>query len=264
MIDVSLFENGISGDIYMGRGSGKKIQESIENAKRRIWVMSPYISPETVNILFDKYDRDVNIKIFTNEREVEKVRKGQSKASNFIVESSSADHKKLTKYIIFLVSTVLLGFFGTFLVVQNLLKSPILIVDTSNLIGFGMLVAAYFLFKTSLRTKFMNYSYASKLPIYFLKDPYASYTADQREKIPYVHSKVYLIDDEVFFGSVNFTNEGFTTNIETRFRTESKVVIEKVVEMFLKIQNDEDSMVDIPTLGFRVFHSKKDLKKKKF
>ena len=52
-------------DIYIGTGAGKKLMEDIEDAKRSVKIVSPFLSPFLVKKLIDLHYRGVEVKLIT-------------------------------------------------------------------------------------------------------------------------------------------------------------------------------------------------------
>ncbi|SDD74830.1 PLD-like domain-containing protein [Pricia antarctica] len=67
----------------------------------------------------------------------------------------------------------------------------------------------------------------------------------------YLHSKIYIIDDEIaYLGSLNFTGGGTTNNYETRVRLGDAQSVQKIVEEFDYLMNEAKiAEVDIQEWG---------------
>ena len=78
----------------------------------------------------------------------------------------------------------------------------------------------------------------------------------KKEKgFPFIHGKLYIIDDEIAFaGSFNFTETGMKDNIETRLIIEDSAVIEKLSKYFDDLSNvDKKYKWEVSELGKIVY-----------
>ena len=78
----------------------------------------------------------------------------------------------------------------------------------------------------------------------------------------YIHEKLFLIDDETYTGSVNFTEKGMEANHETCLLLKNPEVTKKLYEYFDKFALSNYSKWDINELGTKVFFIKRDIEKK--
>jgi phosphatidylserine/phosphatidylglycerophosphate/cardiolipin synthase-like enzyme len=278
--------NNVSSDVYFGLGCGKMITERILNAKKRIWILSPYVDFKSCNLLVKKIDEGVRIRLITHDDQLAGLRSEKSKLNDVIIENVTINGKKLFAFltlllfgvasIIFsalfffsrhigklfadafirpeawkgkldLIGYVLSGFSGKqrLLITKVFSGFPFL-----DLLLFGgiTLLGILLLFLSFRFTRFHHYSYACKFPIRFLENPYKT----KSSWVNFIHQKIYLIDDEVFLGSVNFTEKGFTTNIETRVRSSDRILVQKVDE-YLKDLYEQNIFVDFDKLAYRIF-----------
>ena len=84
------------------------------------------------------------------------------------------------------------------------------------------------------KLRVFNFEYESVFPLKFLIAP-------ENANFPiktFVHSKVFIIDDEVmYWGSMNFTSMGTQDNYETRIRTTDEITISKMSQEFASLMN---------------------------
>ena len=55
----------ISGELYIGKGAGKRLLRYVGNAQKSVKVFSPYMSASFISTLFDKSEQGLNIKCVT-------------------------------------------------------------------------------------------------------------------------------------------------------------------------------------------------------
>lgn len=53
--------------IYLGKGAGSRAKKQMENAQHSIKVMSPYLSPDLVNLLVQKASQGVEVLLLTGD-----------------------------------------------------------------------------------------------------------------------------------------------------------------------------------------------------
>ncbi len=58
--------HNVTGDIYIGRGSGKRIIEDMLAAKKSIRVMSPYLSAKLVDVLLERFRQGIDVELVTS------------------------------------------------------------------------------------------------------------------------------------------------------------------------------------------------------
>ena len=51
----------ISGELYIGKGAGKRLLRYVDNAQKSVKVFSPYMSASFISTLFDKSEQGVNV-----------------------------------------------------------------------------------------------------------------------------------------------------------------------------------------------------------
>lgn len=79
----------------------------------------------------------------------------------------------------------------------------------------------------------------------------------------YIHEKLFLIDDETYTGSVNFTDKGMNANHETCLLLKNPEVAKNLYAYFDTFASWNYSKWDINELGTKVFFAKRDIEKKK-
>lgn len=55
----------ISGELYIGKGAGKRLLRYVDNAQKSVKVFSPYMSASFISTLFDKSEQGVNVECVT-------------------------------------------------------------------------------------------------------------------------------------------------------------------------------------------------------
>ncbi|WP_313376660.1 phospholipase D-like domain-containing protein [Chishuiella sp.] len=229
---MGTFFNGANCDIYVGKGAGKKLLDDISNAKNNIKIISPYLSPFLIKELIYLYSKGIEIHLITtdgiedfynaNEKNIHKLIIQHQIKDNAaeLVRNKWIDIMKILLYGIICLSLILL-LSGYFYREIKLLYGciPLLLL---------FLIRNFFQNKVKNK-KIFNYHYTQLFPFKVFVSPknINSY------KNMFIHSKIYIIDDEiVYMGSLNFTSSGTKENYETRIRTIDKAAVNKIVEEF--------------------------------
>lgn len=69
------------------------------------------------------------------------------------------------------------------------------------------------------------------------------------EFIKYIHAKLFLIDNELFLGSINYTKSAFESNFEIRFLTDSDSAITSTEQFIEKLLLDTNIITETPRLN---------------
>ncbi len=283
-----------------GRGSGKSVEDAIKSAKRRIYVVSPYISSEYAKLLLRKAINGVEVFIVTlkgkrefstallllysgkvSKEDVERVENYRKRLITAIYASMAIYIVLIAlvivsllvfenKYWVYLLSTPLIGlvcsvFFYAGLVEYAILAALIPIVLLFGTIYFDisrpeLYIYTFFWFLVAAFPAIMllplfrvSFTRAYRGIIQELGPPRrlvnVRFFEDSKT---YVHSKIYIIDDVGFSGSLNLTISSIKRNVETItiYRGED---VEKIEKDFWKIWN----MLSDPTINvfFDVYSS---------
>lgn len=104
------------------------------------------------------------------------------------------------------------------------------------------------------KTQVYNYDYFEKINFKFLRNNFKS-----KDKM-FIHSKIYVIDRKIaYLGSLNYTNNGFTCNFETRIRITNSEKIKELVDFIHSIFDDETKFKshELWFLGKQVYSEEK-------
>ena len=228
--------NNVTGDIYIGKGSGKMIMEDMLTAKKSIRVMSPYLSAKLVDVLLDRFKLGISIELVTSDEIEDHKHTDDKNCYKIIRQHTHVDEQlKSRKQLLHWTGISLMFLFGLI----ALMKLPVLFsgsVEFSNMIQFAVFASltlfGEYLWKHARRMQFWYYSYSSLFPIKIFYSYFSRKNTD-RSKAFSLHSKLYIIDDRIaYLGSVNFTRSGQLFNHETRIRITDPVAIKQLKEEF--------------------------------
>lgn len=264
--------------IHIGYGSEEEhpIEKSIREAKEFIYIISPYISKETIDLLLSKTkdNPSIDIKIIcsyndTSRTELEKLRKflRYSKDQNLkmfketINKKYSNKEKKINKFIklLYFLTFLNLSIFGLLIYLKKM--------SQNIFIFLGIILIFQIFFITTFYDEKGEISHGKNKEIFFFKKKYPPIMEwnkkikaiitknkynDKEAKdkdISIIHTKLYIVDCpalteklgktefKVFFGSVNFTNPAFHKNHEIYCDTTDFNVTSDLKKYFEELYN---------------------------
>lgn len=228
---MGMFYNGANCDIYIGKGAGKKLKEDLQNARRSIKIISPYLSPYLIKELINLKHRGIDVQLITVD-EIEDYRKSQDKniyelirQHRYTDEISQNKRNQWKKAMIVLLTIFVVAFVclsGLFYYLR----------DYNHLIGFFpifMILLAFLFCRWKFKNKrIYHYNYSQLFPFKVYKSPDKSPNSDT-----FIHGKIYIIDDSIaYMGSLNLTISGTKHNYETRIRTTDIEALKKIKDEF--------------------------------
>ncbi|GEM_PF-610281 len=246
---MSMFYNNANCDIYIGKGAGKKLMEDIQNARKSIKIISPFLSPFLIKELIDLRSKGLEIQLITMDS-IEDYKDSSTKNIYQLIrqhrevnEAARLKRNKWKKAARILLSGIL--FITVFTIVLFLYMNDIRML--AGIIPAIIMLFVFFRLIKKIRTqRIYYYSYSRLFPFKVCISP---------DKHPgsnmYIHGKVYIIDDSiVYLGSLNFTASGTRYNYETRVRTTHAETVKRISDEFYDLfHNSHIPEVDIHTWG---------------
>lgn len=240
-------------EVYLGQNCGKQLQDDILSAQQEVLVVSPYIDKSKLNDLLHLHRKNVSVRLAFSHLKANQY--------NYILQQLIGQHKETDQKTI-----------NSLKQKQMIYKLISIICLVLSLISLSLFVYEYF------RLGIFNYYCLIALPIlyisYFLRQkrkdvgkttPVHSYTYFKKNidfkylnsyDDKFIHAKIYIIDRKIaYMGSLNFTNNGFTSNFETRIRITHKDKIKELVDFVETIFADNYNFRyhNINWLGHRVY-----------
>lgn len=226
--------NNVPTNIYFGKGAGHRLEKSLQHAQKSIKIISPYVSPALVSILIEKQREgvDVSLCIPTSTDNTAFLHKdifrqilNQEIFPNEINIGKRKKQLQISKF--FLIMCLLCTLFYLFFPFKDSDKNffPISAVYVVCLIGF---IALYRIYR----------KLAFSLPIkMFIYTPKFKFKAIKTSHVqPFIHLKLFIIDNDcAFFGSANFTSNGFNHNIESICKITDEEALAKAAACFSDI-----------------------------
>ncbi|WP_343521864.1 phospholipase D-like domain-containing protein [Pedobacter sp.] len=244
-----MFYNNALCDIYIGSGAGKKLINDMKAAKRSVKIVSPFLSPYLISELIYLKDNNIDIKLITTNNIEDFYGYREKNIYKLIIQNRNTDIQKQKirdKWINF---TNRLSYIG-FSLIALLIIMAYYFRDVNVFFGFTPIIIIFLiqrLYKAKIR-KLQIYSY-----YYTQLFPFKVYIAD--EKTSLIHSKIYLIDDQIaYMGSLNFTQSGTHFNHETRIRTTDINAIREIrKEIDLLFEHPYLPVADLQLWGKQIY-----------
>ncbi|WP_293742032.1 phospholipase D-like domain-containing protein [uncultured Pedobacter sp.] len=244
-----MFYNNALCDIYIGSGAGKKLMNDMKGAKRSVKIVSPFLSPYLISELIYLKNNNVDIKLITTNNIEDFYGYREKNIYKLIIQNRNTNVQKQKirdKWINF---TSRLSYIG-FSLIALLMVLAYYFKNVEVFFGF-VPVSIIFLLQRLYKTKIKKmriYSY-----YYTQLFPFKVYIADEKTSI--IHSKIYLIDDQIaYMGSLNFTQSGTQFNHETRIRTTDVNAIREIIkEIDLLFEHPFLPIADLQHWGKKIY-----------
>tara|TARA_R110001606_G_scaffold379611_1_gene539736 strand:- start:15 stop:776 length:762 start_codon:yes stop_codon:yes gene_type:complete len=228
-------------DVYIGTGAGKKLMEEIENAKRSVKIVSPFLSPFLVKKLIDLHYKGVEVQLITMDTIEDFYGDRQKNIHQLIIQDRSIDENlkalrlkwiniKRWLYFFLIVMILVLG------VIAYSMQDRMALWGSIPLLLVWLLIRNY---TSKIRNaQIYKYSYRQLFPFKVFATPESNSYSH-----PFIHGKLYLIDDGIaYLGSLNFTGNGIKNNYETRIRITDRKAIKELRVEFDSLFHNEDYM----------------------
>lgn len=231
--------NNATCDIYIGKSAGKKLLNDIENAKKSVKIVSPYLSPDMVKDLINLRKKGIEVSLITADNIEDYYGSYEKNIYHLIKQETITDiqaqeqrekWKKNSKYLLFGIIGSIILFISILFFYQNI----------KLLYGVFFILALVLIRKTFFENKIKNkriytYQYHQLFPF----KVYTSYNQSKNYNDTLIHGKIYIIDDEIaYMGSVNFTKSATQFNYETRIRTTDTNAVRVIVKEFHDLFNN--------------------------
>lgn len=247
-----MYQNNVRCDLYIGTGADKKLMQEIRNAKKSVKVVSPFVSEVLIKKLISLHESGIEINLITSADSILNSNGSYKKViydlivQNKIIDKQADETRKRWSHISKILSTINIGLVILLISLIFLMKDFRLILLTIPIIILALIIAIY---KNEIKSKrVFTYTYSVLLPLKI-------FIRSESNDHSYVHSKIYLIDDEiVYLGSLNFTVSGTQHNYETRIRTTDSETVNKIREELNDLINNSDlTEKDIQSWGKKLY-----------
>lgn len=257
----------ISGELYIGKGAGKRLLRYVDNAQKSVKVFSPYMSASFISTLFDKSEQGVNVECVTQivsdteDKQLSKdtfgldrIHRRCIKQTAYVNQEKQNEkerrlrnaHKSL-KLSLGLLVAALLSFLLNIASFQNFIDHSLSEALRQGELSFGVISPALFfwlfiflaifslcvfLTANSNRKLAENIS-TSEFQYDFTKKFCLLSTRANKSGMPFPHLKLLIVDEKTaFLGSLNFTVSGVNNNLESCVRIDDPASISQLSSCF--------------------------------
>ena len=257
----------ISGELYIGKGAGKRLLRYVDNAQKSVKVFSPYMSASFISTLFDKSEQGVNVECVTQivsdteDKQLSKdtfgldrIHRRCIKQTAYVNQEKQNEkerrlrnaHKSL-KLSLGLLVAALLSFLLSIASFQNFIDHSLSEALRQGELSFGVISPALFfwlfiflaifslcvfLTANSNRKLAENIS-TSEFQYDFTKKSCLLSTRANKSGMPFPHLKLLIVDEKTaFLGSLNFTVSGVNNNLESCVRIDDPASISQLSSCF--------------------------------
>ncbi|HEX9827741.1 MAG TPA: phospholipase D family protein [Flavobacteriaceae bacterium] len=247
------FNNAIS-DIYIGTGAGKKLIKDIEYAKRSVKIVSPFLSPYLVKKLIDLHYKGIDVKLITTDKIEDFYGDRKRNIHELIrqevhIDGEARYRRHKWKGIVQVLNWSVIILFLIMLALAYRLNDY-------RVVWLMLPISLFFTMARFYRSKIKHkriyyYTYKKLFPFKVVLSENANGLYS-----PYIHSKIYIVDDEIaYLGSLNFTRGGTKSNHETRICLSDAPAVRKVVEEFDYLMYEANiSEVCVQEWGSRLYY----------
>lgn len=252
---MGIFHNNALCDIYIGKSAGNKLIQDIRGAKNNVKIVSPYLSPLLIKGLISLRKKGIDVQLITTD-EIEDFYGDNKNINQLIIQKRHVDEQAMQsrESMASLAGILLFVMIGSGVV---LLPLVFLLQEPKLAFGFIGIVLLFFLRNYLLtevkNKKIYHYTYRQLFPFKVFISP--NPTHGSSVNTTFVHSKIYVIDDEIaYLGSMNFTAKGTKENHETRIRTTDPAAVRKISEEVERLfESSELAERDIQYWGSQLY-----------
>ena len=267
--DINVNTNNAS--IFIGRRIETDLLRSLSKVKKRIYIISPYISDENINLcseILNDSNKNIDFKIITSldiENPKNYIKSALKKLITVELDKSKEDEIQKIKNEIDIKNRIIakktnksiyqseFNFFFTFIISILIL---LLFFNSKLLIIFSIFFSLFYFFnrENKIKKEFNNRTnieyeiknLQEKLKNYFVTSRKITnlnfkVINDNFKTDDFPHVKLYIIDNSIYLGSLNFTIKAFSRNIESLIKIENPDIAENLKNYFESLYEDKDN-----------------------
>ena len=263
-IDINNINNA---SLMIGRKFENDLVHSMLNAQKRIYIISPYISDKSIDFCTHilNTNRSIDFKMITSldienpknsiklalkklitveldkskEEEIQKIKNEINSKNKLIAKKTNktAYQDDFNSFFIFIISIlVLLLFFNSkLLIIFSIFFSLFYFFNRKNKNNNNVFQIESEI--KSLQEKLKNYFVTSRK----ISNLNFKVINDNFKSNDFLHVKIYIIDNTVYLGSLNFTTKAFSRNIESLIKIENSDIAEKLKNYFESLYENKDN-----------------------
>jgi phosphatidylserine/phosphatidylglycerophosphate/cardiolipin synthase-like enzyme len=231
-------------NIFLGRKAGIELLNELNNAKKSIKIISPYLSPSYINNLIEIKNRGINVSLITSDN-VETNDYVDFNHTDLIIQKQYVhENEKQQREIL-----------GKVLIVLGIISLICLLYfpGYSLLFILSTVIVFYFYYNKAI----YSYDYSS---VFDIRVFFSQYSENDKKNTFMVHSKVYIIDDKIaYIGSLNFTYSGIHNSYECISRISDKSEVNYLIDKYQKLfHNKRMKYKNINTWGSKLYDEPKN------
>ena len=267
-IDINNINNA---SLMIGRKFENDLVHSMLNAQKRIYIISPYTSDKSIDFCTHilNTNRSIDFKMITSldienpknsiklalkklitveldkskEEEIQKIKNEINSKNKLIAKkpNKTAYQDDFNSFFTFIISIlVLLLFFNSkLLIIFSIFFSLFYFFNrknknNNNVFHNGDKIESEI---KSLQEKLKNYFVTSRK----ISNLNFKVINDNFKSNDFLHVKIYIIDNTVYLGSLNFTTKAFSRNIESLIKIENSDIAEKLKNYFESLYENKDN-----------------------
>ena len=267
-IDINNINNA---SLMIGRKFENDLVHSMLNAQKRIYIISPYTSDKSIDFCTHilNTNRSIDFKMITSldienpknsiklalkklitveldkskEEEIQKIKNEINSKNKLIAKkpNKTAYQDDFNSFFTFIISIlVLLLFFNSkLLIIFSIFFSLFYFFNrknknNNNVFHNGDKIESEI---KSLQEKLKNYFVTSRK----ISNLNFKVINDNFKSNDFLHVKIYIIDNTVYLGSLNFTTKAFSRNIESLIKIENPDIAEKLKNYFEILYENKDN-----------------------
>ena len=267
--DINVNTNNAS--IFIGRRIETDLLRSLSKVKKRIYIISPYISDENINLcseILNDSNKNIDFKIITSldiENPKNYIKSALKKLITVELDKSKEDEIQKSKNEIDIKNRIIakktnksiyqseFNFFFTFIISILIL---LLFFNSKLLIIFSIFFSLFYFFnrENKIKKEFNNRTnieyeiknLQEKLKNYFVTSRKITnlnfkVINDNFKTDDFPHVKLYIIDNSIYLGSLNFTIKAFSRNIESLIKIENPDIAENLKNYFESLYENKDN-----------------------
>ncbi|MCG4456920.1 phospholipase D family protein [Erysipelothrix rhusiopathiae] len=195
----------IDGDLYIGKGAGKEIMTCFNQSKQTIKIVSPYVNKDYVQKLIKQHQAGIATGLVFTWDYKQGQKANQDLAHTLFTQTRIKSDEALRKKR--MGRFIALGWcFVNFIILAHA-------ITLKGTVGFWFeMIAVVALFTAN----FKYFDHVHKTPIYsYSYEPNMPISIWKTNRYQKLHTKLYVVDDVAFIGSLNFTKNGFYSNYES-------------------------------------------------
>jgi phosphatidylserine/phosphatidylglycerophosphate/cardiolipin synthase-like enzyme len=248
-----------SATIHLGTSAARQLLQDIKTAGQEVWVLSPCLSAEQMQLLLGLHRRGVRLTLVTS---VSRNAIGNVEGYDFRKElikrvrkkdPEAAQKKDSLKNLLGLLWLLLIGLAA--ITSWTYYFYHIYVPLTFGTLTFISAAMIYATFRELHHTRDYYFSYRTIFPIRVFIDP--GNPLIQNNSRHFLHARAFIIDEKVaYLGSAEFTCSGLGENYESIIRAEDQEAISELkaeIRRLCRGQTEAMDFVDIEEWGRMVY-----------